>query len=78
MKLTPLGPNQTEVEIRSTLKVLFSYSTPVACFIPGKGYFVTTYKWSRTTTRHINKWVDGNSATPQPQEFFDNLLESEE
>ena len=27
-----------------------------------------------TTTRHINKWLDGAKAIEQPQTYFDDLL----
>lgn len=39
--------------------VLFSYGTPVAAFITGKknGWYRTKQKYSRTTSKHINKWL---------------------
>lgn len=58
--------------------VLFSYSTPVACFDKHTYSFSRTAKrWSMTTTRHINKWLDGASAVEKPQDYFDNLLSVE-
>jgi hypothetical protein len=30
-----------------------------------------------TTSRHINKWLDGVQAIEQPQDHFDNLLNME-
>jgi hypothetical protein len=56
MKLRPIGPNVNEVTV-GELTVLFSYQTPVAAFVPGEGYLVTDKKWSKTTSRHINKWL---------------------
>ena len=57
MQLTPIASNMTEVET-SKARVLFSYRTPVAAYVFGRGY-VKTEKWySVTTTRHINKWMD--------------------
>ena len=57
MQLTPIASNMTEVET-SEARVLFSYSTPVAAYVFGRGY-VKTEKWySTTTTRHINKWIN--------------------
>ena len=56
MQLTPIASNMTEVET-SKARVLFSYRTPVAAYVFGRGY-VKTEKWySVTTTRHINKWI---------------------
>ena len=72
MQLTPIASNMTEVET-SDARVLFSYSTPVAAYIYGEG-FVRTEKWySVTTSRHINKWLDGSQAKEVPQEKI-NLL----
>lgn len=77
MNLTPIKANMTEIKI-GKLVVLFSYKTPVACVYytteHGLEYFQTEKKWSRTTSRHINTWLNGNGAKYKPQEFFDNLL----
>ena len=73
MKIKPLGANQTELETGNGL-TLFSYETPVACFLYGKGYFRTSQKWSATTSKHINRWLDGNTAQEKPQSFFDDLV----
>jgi hypothetical protein len=74
MRLNPIGSNMTEVEVKGAT-VLFSYSTPVACKSLGN-YYKTETKWSQTTTRHINKWLDGVKAETKPQEFFDNVIGS--
>ena len=71
MNIKPLGSNQTELEIKGA-RVLFSYSTPVACESVGKRYR-TDKKWSQTTSRHINAWLGGAEAEEVPQEFFENL-----
>lgn len=73
MNLKPIGSNQTEVELNSEVTVLFSYRTPVACCIQGEGWYRTEESHSKTTSRHINKWLDGVKATARPQAFFDNL-----
>jgi hypothetical protein len=81
MNLIALGKNQTEINLDGGLTVFFSYNTPVACrWHNGNGQFVhyvTARKWSRTTARHIHKWVGGIEGYPitiKPQEYFDNLL----
>ena len=61
----------TEVEIKGAT-VLFSYETPVACRSLNN-YYRTDKKWSVTTSKHINKWLDGVIAESKPQQFFDNL-----
>lgn len=72
MKVRNVGSNMTEL-MTDGCTVLFSYETPVAAYTPTQGY-VRTAKWySQTTTRHINKWLDGVTAEEMPQEFFDNI-----
>ena len=58
MKLNPVGSNQTEIERENGTVVLYSYRTPVAAFVPGKGGLCTTTKYSTTTSRHINKAIE--------------------
>ena len=72
MKIKPLASNMTQLTLNNDTVVLFSYETPVAA-LTEEGYVRTSYKWSPTTTRHINKWLDGVKATEKPQEFFDAL-----
>ena len=73
MQLTPIASNMTEVET-SKARVLFSYRTPVAAYVFGRGY-VKTEKWySVTTTRHINKWLDGGTAEKVAQTYLDKLV----
>ena len=78
MQLVPLASNMTEVET-DLGRVLFSYRTPVAAYVFGKdgfgGGFVRTKKWwSVTTSRHINKWIDGVPAKEVAQTYLDNLV----
>ena len=74
MQLTPIASNMTEVET-SKARVLFSYRTPVAAYVFGRGY-VKTEKWySVTTTRHINKWIGKDVTTEEvSQTYLDNLV----
>lgn len=53
--------------------VLVSYSTPVAACIDGKFYKTNTF-YSVTTSRHINKFLDGYKAEIKEPSFFDGLL----
>jgi hypothetical protein len=63
MKLNPVGSNQTEVELSNGITVLFSYKTPVAAFVPGKGALCTKQYYSRTTSKHIGLAVKRWGAT---------------
>ena len=58
MQLTPIAANQTEIETDNA-RVFFSYRTPVAAYVFGRGYVRTEQYWSTTTSRHINKWLRG-------------------
>lgn len=75
MKVKNLGTNQTEIEIGS-FHVLLSYETPVACYdaIEDK-YFVTNQFHSKTTSRHINKWINPCRVEQIAQSTLDTLLD---
>ena len=70
MKLKQLGSNQTELVLNDGTQVLFSYETPVACWIDEQ-FYRTDKQWSQTTSRHINKWA--HLPVRKPQSFFDVL-----
>ena len=73
MKLKQIGSNQTQLTLDDGTEVFFSYETPVACKL-NYDYFRTDKKWSQTTSRHVNKWLDGVNALHKPQSFFDALV----
>lgn len=76
MKLVNLGANMTEL-VTGNRSILISYETPVALHIEGVGYIVTNKKWSRTTSKHINRFLSGSKPHKiEPQEYFDVLLEN--
>tara|TARA_B100001093_G_scaffold315513_1_gene301006 strand:+ start:369 stop:602 length:234 start_codon:yes stop_codon:yes gene_type:complete len=76
MRLTPIATNQTEVETADA-RIFFSYKTPVAAYIFGRGFVRSEDFYSVTTSRHINKWigVDAKTDTTEkvPQALLDNL-----
>ena len=75
MQLIPQGTNQSEVHLNDGTVVFFSYSTPVAALLPqGQGYVRTADFFSQTTSRHINKWLDGVDAEVVPQTQIDQLV----
>lgn len=77
MKLRQIAPNQTEIEIGTGINrvvVLFSYETPVAVETASK-ILVTDYKFSPTTSKHINKWLDGRRHEKVNQSIIESWLE---
>lgn len=74
MKLKLIGPNQTELHLGDSLVVFFSYETPVAAFVPGRGFLRTDYKWSVTTSKHINHWLNSANAESVPQFELNELV----
>ena len=74
MQLTPIAANQTQLNLNDGTEVFFSYKTPVAAKLPNYDYIRTATKWSQTTSRHINKWLEGVSAKTVEQEILDNLV----
>ena len=74
MKLTPIAANQTEVSYNDGTQVFFSYRTPVAAYLPERGYVRTATYWSKTTSRHLNKWLQKvNKVSEIDQGVLDNL-----
>lgn len=78
MQINPIAPNQTEVTLNDGTVILFSYKTPVAAFLPDAdqddGAFIRTrQKWSVTTSKHINAWLNGTMAVSVPQSKLDKL-----
>ncbi len=78
MNLTPIKANMTELELAGGCRILFSYKTPVAVrWSNGQGgyhFFKTEKKWSATTTKHVNSWVEMGVTDIKPQEYFDSLI----
>ena len=66
MKFRKIGSNMQELLVQPTegsihdLCILFSYETPVAGW-DKHGAFKTEKKFSATTTRHINKYLEDAS-----------------
>ena len=75
MRAKVIGSNMAEISI-ADWTILISYETPVAANHRVRGFYRTSEKFSSTTTRHINKWLDGVRAKIVDQDFFDTLLVS--
>lgn len=74
MELRNLGANKTELQLNNGNVVFFSYNTPVAALILGKGYIRTDRRYSVTTSKHIGQWLGGVDAKTVPQAEIDSLL----
>ena len=74
MNLKVIGSNQTEVQVGLT-KILFSYNTPVAAMMDDGSYIRTDKQWSRTTSKHINAWLNGATAKSVEQSILDSLAQ---
>lgn len=74
MRVKNIGSNKTEVET-DKFRILVSYETPVAFEDKNTGdVFRTAKKWSVTTSKQINQWLDGRKALEVPQSTLDSLL----
>lgn len=73
MRLRSIAFNVTELELNDGIKILFSYSTPVAAFVPGKGYLRTSKTYSTTSTKHANRWLNGAPVQMVEQEVLEKL-----
>ena len=84
MKLISIAHNMTVLELDNGTEILFSYSTPVAGKISANiasdlpSFFVTEENYSRTTTRHINRYLSqydlGEGAKKISQAAIDQMV----
>ena len=78
MKLISIAHNMTVLELDDETEILFSYSTPVAGNNNLSGFFVTEENYSRTTTRHINRYLSqydlGEGAKRISQATIDRMV----
>lgn len=77
MKVKIISLNQAEVERDNGVRVLISYGTPVAAFVPGTGYR-TGYCWTQeelksASSRHVCDWIP-EPFYMVPQSFLEELM----
>ena len=75
MKIKQIASNMTELDL-GFAQVFFSYETPVAACLTDGTLVRTAERYSVTTTKHINKWLQGCEALTVPQARIDCLLTS--
>ena len=74
MELLRIGYNKTLVVLNNGVEIFFSYDTPVAGRSADYEYFKTDTFYSKTTSRHINKYLETiNNVSVIPQEVIDNI-----
>lgn len=75
LKVKPVTKNMTVVTV-GDVDILFSYETAVAYARKNsKAYVSEDYiRFSRTTTRHINRWLDGRKPLIVPQSLIESKL----
>lgn len=78
MNLNPIKANMTELQV-GDIQILFSYKTAVAARVLNLEsnryvYYRTSKFWSKTTSRHINQWLNGERADEREQKYFDALV----
>ena len=72
IRLKQVGSNMTVLQ-RKGHEILFSYETPVAVYDSVRGeYLRTEHKFSQTTSRHINKWLQGVKSISVPQNVIED------
>ena len=74
MKINNVKTNVTELFTNDGAVIMFSYNTPVCAQLSGGGFVKTDEYYSRTTSKHINQWLDGVDAELVSQDFIDNLV----
>ena len=75
MKIKQIASNMTELDL-GFAQVFFSYETPVAARLTDGSLVRTDERYSVTTTKHINKWLNGCDALTVSQYRIDCLLTS--
>jgi hypothetical protein len=77
MKVQQVTTTSTQISLADGTEVLYSYSTPVAALVPGKGWIRTEQFYSQTTSKHINAWLRkncGGTVQTVPQWEVDQLV----
>jgi hypothetical protein len=77
MKIKNKDANTIELRFNNGNIFFFSYETPVAARINSR-YYKTSKHHSATTTRHVNRFLHGDTvgAVEKPQHFFDEEIEN--
>ena len=66
----------TAEEETADARIFFSYRTPVAAYVFGRGFVRSEDFFSVTTSRHINKWIGTDSKTDTTEKVSQDFLNS--
>lgn len=75
MEIQPLAVNAFAVVLRSGVRLLYSYGSPAAVYVPGRGYLRTAWYISRTTSAHVSEFARGNTAREIPHDEILKIAE---
>lgn len=75
MKIAKLGNNETELVFDNNVRILFSYQTPVAAYIPQRGFIKTSHRFSVTTSKHVSRWLTDNGVFETAEPVHQSELE---
>jgi hypothetical protein len=73
MRIVERRSNYIVMELVDGLRILYSYNTPVAAYQEGVGFIKTDRHFSRTTSGHINRFLDGAQARVVPHSEFEGI-----
>ena len=77
MRLTTIKNNMSVIET-GKWHIMFSYNRPVASWNAVDGYYRTSEKFSKTTSRHITQWIGKETPSKiMPQNWFEGLASGE-
>lgn len=73
MDIERIGNNETAVYINGKC-IFYSYNTAVAGHAGGTLYKVNRF-YSVTTSKHVNRWLDGREYTAVTEEEFKRIFD---
>lgn len=74
IRITQHNGNCNQIDLPGGYAILFSYTTLVAVFVPGDGYYVTDQHYGPTTSKHINWFVGSGTRRSVPEEDLQRIL----
>jgi hypothetical protein len=76
LNIKQIGSNQLLVVSKNGSEYLISYEEPVAGYSKEFGYWRTEDFWSRTTSKHINRYLKGiDDPKILTQEQIENMID---
>ncbi len=57
MELETVAQNAFVVALKNGVRLLYSYGSPAAVYVPGRGFLKTNWYISRTTAAHVSAFI---------------------